>query len=270
MFKTVYHWLRSGCLLATLLSHQALANTHTELFLVTEHLPPYQVVNENHQISGFAVDIVREVINRTGYEYQLHAYSWLRSYNLTLQKPNHCIFSIARIPIREEHFKWIGQITETNNAVLWGLKKPNAPKITDINQAKNYITAVNKNDVTHLGLLKHGFMENKHLYVLEHTKSLINLLSTRPEIDFIVADDITIGYRAKLAGVDIDALERVYEMKDLPLNFYLACNKQTESSVVNTLKKSLQSVHNDGFYQQTLSQWQDKMVNAKSPEISNN
>lgn len=245
------------------LSLNASAASEVELFLVTEHLPPYQIVDNNNQLSGFSVELVQEVLKRSKINYQMHAYPWVRSYNLAIQKPNHCIFSIARLPIREQLFQWLGTITEVNNAVIWGLKNNKRPKITNIDQVKNYLTAVNKNDVTHLGLVERGFVENKNLYVLEHTNSLINLLFTRPEIDFIVADDITISYRAKLAGIDINDLERVFEIKDLPLNFYLACSKQTTSAITTKLTQALNEIHADGFYAKTLAKWQPQMIHTK-------
>ncbi len=231
-----------------------------KVFLVTEHLPPYQIIDENNNITGFSVELIEELMKRSGYNYQLSAFPWVRSYNLSLQKPNYCSFSIARIPIREQLFKWVGTITETNNAVVWGLKEKRKEEINNIGEIKNYLTAVNKNDVTHLGLLERGFTASQNLYVLENTDSLINLLVSRPEIDFIVADDITIGYRAKLAGIDINLLYRAFEIKDLPLNFYLACNLKTDKQVIDKLTHSLNQIHQDGFYQKTLSRWQSKMV----------
>ncbi|GLX77995.1 hypothetical protein tinsulaeT_13350 [Thalassotalea insulae] len=246
-------------LLALLTQVKVTSASEPELFLVTEHLPPYQIVDQNSQLSGFSVELVHEVLKRSGYSYQMNVYSWVRSYNLTLQKPNHCIFSIARLPIRENLFQWIGQITELNNAVIWGIKAKQHDKINDIEEIKKYLIAVNKNDATHLGLVERGFVENKNLYVLEHTNSLINLLMTRPEIDFIVADDITIAYRAELAGVDFDSLQRVFEVKDLQLDFHLACNKQTPKAITDKLTQALKSIHSDGFYQNTLAKWRGKM-----------
>jgi len=239
------------------------AAQQTKISIVTEHLPPYQVIKKDNRITGFSVELIHEVMRRSGYSYTLNGYSWTRSYNLTLQKPNYCIFSIARIPERENLFTWIGSITEVNNAVIWGLKNQNRPKSLNIEHVKDYLVAVNRNDVTHLGLVERGFSEDKNLYVLENTDLLLNLLITRPEIDFIVADDITIGYRAKLAGVDLNQIERVLELKDLPLNFYLACNKRTDQTVIDDISASLKSIHQDGFYKKTLEQWQDKMVHIK-------
>jgi polar amino acid transport system substrate-binding protein len=227
-----------------------------KISLVTEHLPPYQIVDNNNQVTGVSTDIVLEVIKRSNFDYSLNSYPWVRSYNLAQQKENHCIYSIARLPQREKLFKWVGQITEINNAVFWGLKSNKKLNVKTLEDTKKYTTAVNKNDVTHLGLLARGFIEGEHLYVLRNTESLIKLLTTRPEIDLIVADDITIGYRAELVGVKKSDLKRVFEIKDLLLDFHLACSMQTKQSVVDSLRKNLQQVHQDGTYHKILNKWQ--------------
>ena len=232
--------------------------------LVTEHLPPYQILNEDKSISGFAVDVVKEVFNRTNIDFSLQSYPWVRTYNLALQKSNHCVFSLARTKSREAKFQWIGAITESNNASIWALaSNKNALKIKSLNDLKNFTTAVNLNDVTHKGMLDIGLTENKNLYVLRYSKSLINLLVTRSEIDFIVVDDITISHRSKLAGVPMESLQRVIEVKSLPLNFYLACNLKTDKRVIEKLTQSLSSVHQDGTYQKLLKKWKaDILLNV--------
>jgi len=237
----------------------------SNITLVTENLPPYQIVGKNnHDISGFAYDIIKETFKRSKINYTLAAYPWVRSYNLSLNKANTCIFSIARIPIREAKFTWIGQITEKNNAVVWGLKSnKNSQQIQTLDDLKKYVIAVNQDDVTHLGMLKNGFIEGKHLYLLHNTNSLINLLVTRPEIDFIIADDITISYRADLAGVDIKLLQRVLEIDNLPLDFYLACNKNTDKKIIATLTDNLAEIHQDGTYLKILAHWKNKMPHLK-------
>ena len=123
--------------------------------------------------------------------------------------------------------------------------------------------------MTHLGLLDRGFQENKHLYVLNNTKSLITLLVSRPEIDFIVADDITIGYRAELVGVKKSQLKRIYEIKDLTLDFHLACSNKTDKKIINTLTKHLAAIHQDGTYRRVLSKWQQQLPTNIMESINN-
>ncbi len=245
------------------LSNKSLA-TQVDVTFVTEHLPPYQIINDDTSVSGFATEVVSEVARRANIDYNLHGYSWVRTYNLALKKANFCIFSIARIPSRENLFAWIGPVTEKNNAVVWSLKSNvHGREVKTLNDLKRYTTAVNKNDVTHTAMLDIGLTENENLYVLVHSNSLVNLLVTRPEIDFIVADDITIPHRAKLSGVSIDLLLRVIEVESLSLNFYLACNIDTDRNIIERLKTNLAKIHQDGTYQKILSRWKSKMPHLK-------
>jgi polar amino acid transport system substrate-binding protein len=245
--------------ISLLASCSAINAQPTSIHLVTEHLPPYQIVDSQNQVSGFATEVVRETLKRANIDFELSSYSWARSYNLVQQRTNYCIYSIARLPIREHLFHWIGQITEVNNAVIWGLKRDQLT-IHDLEDIKQYITAVSRNDATHLGMLAHGFEEEKNLYVLENTEPLLNLLYSRESIKFIVADDITISYRAKLAGVAFSQLQRIYELTDLPLDFYLACNLNTDAQVITALTKALKNIHQDGTYRRILQQWQANLT----------
>jgi polar amino acid transport system substrate-binding protein len=215
------------------------------------------MLSKDKKVTGFATDVIIQTMERSNYNYSLHLYPWVRSYNLALQKKNHCIFSIARLAIREQSFKWVGPLSEINNAVIWGLKRRDYG-IKTLNDAKNYTIAVMRNDITHLGLLERGFIEGEHLYVLDDEKSLVSLLASRPEIDLIVADDITIDYRVELAGMKQDELQRVFEIKDLPLDFYFACSLQTNDNIIKHLSVTMESLYLDGTYQKTWDKWQKK------------
>ncbi len=229
-----------------------------KLTIVTEHLPPFQMVDKNYAITGFAVDIVTTTLENAHYPYSIQAYPWVRSYNLALTKPNYCIFSMARIPTREKQFKWIGKVTEDFNATVWGLSN-DRKEINDINDLKNYVIAVNQNDATHIGMVENGFIAGQHLYIHKNSNSLLNLLVTRKEIDFIIADDISITHRAKLANINIDSLYRAIELKNLPLNFYLACSLTTNDTIIKDLSLSLKKLYQDGSYQKIVKKWQHIM-----------
>lgn len=240
----------------------ATAKNNPVIHIVTEHLPPYQIVADDKKISGFAVDIIRKTMARSHYAYSLKSYPWVRSYKLAQRKENHCIFSVARLASREPLFKWVGPISKVNNTVMWGLKGQNI-QVNTLEDAKKYTIAVNRDDIAHTGLIERGFIEDEHLYVLDDSKSLINVLITRPEIDIIVADDTTINFRVELAGESIEKLQKVHEIKDLPLNFYFACSPQTNDKVVAELAENLASVYSDGTYDAIWNKWKGKLMSTK-------
>lgn len=232
------------------------------IHIVTEHLPPYQIVSDNKPIFGFAVDIIKETMARSHFAYSLKSYPWVRSYKLAQVKANHCIFSVARLKSREHLFKWVGPISQVNNTAMWA-QKDKRVTVTNLEDAKNYTIAVNRDDIGHTGLVERGFIENKHLYVLDDAKSLVNVLLTRPEIDLIVADDSTISFRAELVGANINELQRVFEIQDLPLNFFFACSKKTADKTISHLAEQLKSIHQDGTYDAIWEKWRSKLISAK-------
>ena len=231
------------------------ARDHIPLTIVTEHLPPYQIVDEQGHISGFATELIEMLMSNVDIDYRHAAYSWTRSYNLAKTQKNTCIYSIARIPSREKLFHWIGSLTETH-AVIYANKKNRNIIINEVADAKNYVIAVIRDDVTHLALQERGFEENKNLYVIDNTKSLAALLIHKKEIDLIVADDITLPYRAEIANVDISQIKRMIEIEDLPLNFYLACHPNTEGDILQKLKVELARLKASKDYRMVLKRWQ--------------
>ena len=229
------------------------------IHLVTEHLPPYQIEDKNKNLSGFAVEVIKETMKRSQYDYTMNSYSWVRSYKLAQIKENHCIFSIARTSSREDLFKWVGPISYVNNTAMWALKGRRID-VSNLNDAKKYTIAVSRDDLTHIGLQERGFKDGKHLYVLDNTRSLVNLLMTRPGIDLIVANDMTIKFYVELAGASINDLQRIYEIKDLPLNFFFACSKSTNETIINKLAENLQSLYQDGSYDVIWEKWRNQLI----------
>ena len=240
----------------------AQAKNNPVIHLVTEHLPPYQIESKHEELSGFAVDIIKETMARSRYAYSLKSYPWVRSYRLAQVKENHCIFSVARLKSREALFKWVGPISKVNNTAMWGLKDQKIV-VNNLEDAKKYTIAVNRNDIAHTGLVERGFIEGKHLYVLDDAKSLINILITRPEIDLIVADDTTVNFRAELAGVSVDKLQKIHEIKGLPLDFFFACSRQTDDKIIKHLATKLHSLYKDGTYEAIWNQWKSKMISIE-------
>ncbi len=238
-----------------------------DIALVTEHFPPFQIVSQNKEISGFSTELMREAMQRSKYNYSLTAYPWTVAYNLALTKPNYCVFSMARIPSRENLFSWVGKVTNNNSAIVWRLKNKKNIEITQFEDLKKYTIAVKRNNAPHQALIKRGFKEGENLYVLENANALINVLYSRAEIDFIIVDDITIRYRAKLAGIDLNSLEPIYEISDFWSDFYLACHKKTDKKVISKLSLILDNIHKDGSFKKLLDKWKKKMIQVNlTPE----
>ncbi len=224
--------------------------------LVTEHLPPFQIL-EKDQISGYATEIVKLALNNAEIDYSIKAYPWPRAYNLAQENKNTCIFSMARTKEREKLFKWTTTIATTNSDFI-GLKSNKKIIINSLEDARKYNVAVIRNDVTHQLLLKHGFEENKNLYIINNTFSLLKLLTYRKNVDLILVDQLTVHYRARFAEIDPNIFKAYFRLNQAPLQFYLACSNQTEQSTVDELTTAIRRFKTTEEYHAVKRKWKSE------------
>ena len=224
------------------------------LQFVTEHLPPFQIIGE-YKVEGFVTEIVESALSHINRKADIRIYSWTRSYNLAIQRPNTCIYSIARTKEREDKFIWTEIVATTDSHFI--TVKDNLPKVkvNSMADALQYRVAVLRDDFTHQFLLNAGFIENKNLYVVNNTKSLLQLLKTKKYIDLILADPLTVQYRAIYNDMDPDQFVAIHKLNSAPIHFYVACSLSTEKSIIEDLINGLEWVKESGEYQKILKRW---------------
>ncbi len=228
-------------------------NPVTHLNIVTEHLPPFQIRTPN-KVLGFATEIIENALSNTPYTYEINAYPWSRSYNMALNKVNTCIYSIARTEERNNQFIWVNTIAERNASFI-GLRQQDII-INSIEDAKQYRTAVIRDDVTHQYLINKGFKDGENLYVLNDTFSLLKLLKERESIHFILVDSNTIKYRARFNNIDPELFKVFYQVNKEPLDYYLACNKNTSEEVITNIRKAIANMKANGQIERITKEWQ--------------
>ena len=235
------------------LSFVSNALSDTQLYFYTEHRPPFHFI-ENKEISGFSTEILKAALEQTPYIYDLNIYSWSNSYNIAQKKQNACIYVIARTPEREKLFQWTVPLISTE-LMFVGLKSNKNIQLNSIEDAKNYRIAVLKDDVSHQLLIKHGFDENKNMYVYKNSTSVFKLLSTRSNIDLILTDQISIQNNEKYYQLDPNQYKSFFKLTKNPLEFSIACSKQTNPEIVNNLSLSIKRIKDNGTYQKIFDKW---------------
>jgi len=265
MTKTIYRRELKLYINKNLISHLTLflmifsASTQTkELTILTEHLAPFQIVNKN-EISGISTEIVEATLESSSFDYNIEAYPWSLSYNRALHEDDTCIYSIGRIPERELLFHWVGQII-SSTVSIYSLASSTI-KISTLNDAKTYKTAVIRDDVTHHFLLSKGFIENKNLYVMDNYDSLLQLLEKPSRnIDLVVLNDDLIYHRVKSTKA-ASKYKNVYSLQDLTLDFHFACSIKTEKNIVEELKEIMIKLEQKGILPAIRKKWTPIMFN---------
>jgi polar amino acid transport system substrate-binding protein len=224
--------------------------------VLTEHLPPYQIA-KGQDVSGFATEVIRKTFDNAKVPYQIDVMSWSRAYQLALRQPNVCIYSISKSAERTPLFHWIGAISY-NITAIYSLQRRDDIQINTLDDAKKYVTAVTRDDITHHYLQKKGFAEGKNLYLLENVSAMLNMLQGRKDIDLVVINETILKYRAQESGVPLTSLKKQLELPELPLDFHLACSLKTKPQVVSQLTQALKQLKSSGEFEHIVKDWSEK------------
>lgn len=210
-----------------------------ELTIQTEIFPPYQYLGSDGRLTGFAVELVREIQARTGSKDSIQVVPWVRGYNEALTHPNTVLFTVARIPGRDALFKWVGPISESS--IVLYVKHDSRIVIKDLEDARKLgLIGVYKADVRDQFLTQAGFTNldrspDQATMIKKLMGGRIEALASTPEAIFEIAR--AEGYRAE----DIRA---AYTLDHWPV--YIAFSIGTPDSVVRAWSRALESMKAEG------------------------
>jgi len=230
---------------------QAAENPATDLVLLTENFPPYNMARngknfaQDENINGIAVDIVREMFKRANITYSLTLrFPWERIYKIALDKPGYGVFVMARLPDREKLFKWVGPIGPDDWVML--AKADSKISLDSLDDARKYKIGAYKGDAIAETLAKQGM---KPLVVLRDQDNAQKLVSG--QIDLWATGDPAGRYLARQEGVT--GLKTVLRFNSAEL--YLALNKNVPDEIVDKLQRALDQLRAEGVVDDILSRY---------------
>ncbi|WP_082714459.1 substrate-binding periplasmic protein [Kordiimonas lacus] len=99
---------RRALFFVCLLLFSSVSSPHAaDVFIFTENYPPYNFPAADGTVAGDATALVRKVMNTSELDYSITIVPWARAVRYTETADNVLIYSIARIPNREERFQWL-------------------------------------------------------------------------------------------------------------------------------------------------------------------
>ncbi|MGY2261620.1 substrate-binding periplasmic protein [Pseudomonas sp. SDO55104_S430] len=229
----------------------AAANTDVDMVLLTENFPPYNMAKngknfaQDENISGIATDIVREIFKRADISYSLTLrFPWERIYKLTLEKPGYGVFVMARLPDRENLFKWVGPIGPDDWIML--AKADSKITLDSLDDARKYKIGAYKGDAIAETLTKQGLKPLVVLRDQDNAKKLLN-----GQIDLWATGDPAGRYLARQDGVT--GLKTVLRFNSAEL--YLALNKDVPDETVARLQAALDQLRKDGVVDEIMARY---------------
>ncbi|MHC8404709.1 substrate-binding periplasmic protein [Pseudomonas sp. TMB3-21] len=230
---------------------QAAENPDTDLVLLTENFPPYNMAKngknfaQDENINGIAVDIVREMFRRADMTYSLTLrFPWERIYKLALEKPGYGVFVMARLPDREKLFKWVGPIGPDDWIML--ASEDSKISLETLDDARKFKVGAYKGDAIAETLTKQGLKPIVVLRDQDNAKKLVN-----GQIDLWATGDPAGRYLARQDGVT--GLKTVLRFNSAEL--YLALNKDVPDETVSKLQAALDQMRKDGVVEQIMARY---------------
>jgi polar amino acid transport system substrate-binding protein len=249
MARSVQKWFSAAMLIGILALAAGCAGTvkTTTLQLVTEDYPPITFMRDG-KVSGFATEVVQEILKRQNHPDNIRMMTWDDAYNLALKKKNVVLFSTTRTDKRELLFKWVGPIGSYHD-ILYA-KKGSGIEINNLEDAQK---------VGKIGVVD-GWFSNEFLTGL----GFKNLISTKwptdnarklveGKLDLCAFTDMTAPEIFKEAGLGMDEIIPAYVIKTY--EFHIAFSRETSDEIVNRWRKSFNDMKADGTFDKISAKW---------------
>ncbi|MCW4011267.1 MAG: cache domain-containing protein [Candidatus Bathyarchaeota archaeon] len=243
-------------------------NPISTLTFYTEQFPPcnYQ---ENGTVKGIAVDLLTEITDKLGSKVsadQVQIVPWTDAYQATLTGENSVLFSTARLPAREQSFKWAGPLFMDTYALFtrWN----NEVTITDASDLNGYKIGVIKDSAAITQLTNAGVNESYLVYFTNASAIIENL--SGGEIDFwcyaqvvgrTLTEQITGNYYSFKNAFQLSYYE-----------YYYAFSKDVPDSTVNSFQQAIDALKQEkdtsgiSTYEQILARYIPTQGTATTPE----
>lgn len=228
-------------------------NVHSSALKFTVYTEPLAPVHyeENGIITGIATEIVKEIFRHAGYHPEIEMYPWKRAYYLVQKQKNRFIYTLNRTPHRETLFQWIGPIL-TKRTYLYKLKGRDDIKLSSLEDAKKYVTAVILGHSLTTELEELGFKENDTI-VKTPNKSIQTNFFLSNRCDLITGNEYTIYQALRSANLSMSDVEPALFIS--ASSYYLGAHPDTDPGIVERLQKASEDLKQSNFAEKIINKY---------------
>ncbi|WAJ36927.1 transporter substrate-binding domain-containing protein [Pseudomonas sp. GOM7] len=239
MFKSV--------VCAVLLCCCSAANAAGELRLYTEDNRPYGFL-EAGKLDGMTVQVVKELVRRSGQPAQIELVPWTRGYHQVQREADAALFPVVRTPEREALFQWVGPIV-VGRTGFYSRRADNI-RVHNLDDVRRFGTlAVPKQWYIHEQLLMLG-MDNLH--GVSKPSDMVRLFH-HGRVKLIVANDLILEALLAGEGMSVDQVQWQFDL--MPNASYIAFSKAAPPERVARWRQLLAGMRADGSLERLYRQW---------------
>lgn len=218
------------------------------LQILTENDPPAQFVDAKGELTGYTIELVRDIQRRLGNQDPIEMVPWARGYQKIEREPNVVLFLMARTAERNPKFQWVGPVLE----VEFGLfaKANSSLKVASLDDARKVGSiGVYRDDARDQMLTAAGFTNLER--VNNNILNVKKLMAGR--IDLYAGSTTSFGVDAVEAGFQPSDLKMVVSMDIVQI--YIAMSKDMPTSVVDHWNAAVKAQRQDGTMARLLAKY---------------
>ena len=202
----------------------------------TEHSPPGEYLDQDGQVKGATVELIRILQQRLQDEGPIEIYPWARAMQLASQEPYSVLFETVRNELREDKFQWVGPL-KIHQITLYS--RSSARNNADKRQiACDYRDSAVLNQIRQL-----GYAEHRNLIVTTRAGECDELL-LKGRVDLIALNPLVVQSLNQQLAVQQDSLKAVQQLSFSRL--YLAFSPKIAPERVARWQQALMQSYRDG------------------------
>lgn len=212
------------------------------LKIVTEFSPPHQII-ENEQVSGLATQKVQAILQQANVKAPIDIYPWARAYRKASNEPNTLIYSMAKTEERAPLFYWLAPVAQYKFGWV-SLQDRKDIVLNELAEAKQYRIVVQRDDISHLWLIKQGFIEDKHFITCADIGCSWQLLINK-NVDLIIESVDLIDDMLQRLNHPLDSVQFISYIPELEITAYLAANRNIDPSLLSRLQVAISTLNQE-------------------------
>ncbi|MWV14467.1 transporter substrate-binding domain-containing protein [Pseudomonas sp. L-22-4S-12] len=239
-----FPWRRLLCGLALCCAGAVAA---APLQLYTEEYPPLNFSRDG-QPTGLGVEVVQEILRRTGQQARISIVPWARGYQVAQVEANSGLFVTMRTAEREHLFKWVGPII-VGVTSFYALKGSglHIASLEDARQAG--IIAAPRQWYSYQTLQAKGL---PNLYGVMGPKQMMTMLRHR-RVPLVVADNVTLESLLALGELKPEDVELLHSF--LRTYAYIAFSPSADDALIAEWQGALDQMKADGTFAAIYQRW---------------
>ncbi len=214
-----------------------------------------QAVTEDSILRDAEQRLMAELMRRAEAPYQEHVYPWARAYDEAKTTPGMLIYSMARLPEREDLFVWVVPVLQVRYG-LWRLRSRTKVAPKSLEDAKQYRIGTHLNGSDDRLLRARGFTDASLLPDDQRSRTVAALMAGR--IDMLSGSQLTIKQACRESPELCRELVLVMPTGDSAW-FWVAGNRLFDAELVERMRRAHASMLTDGTWAAVLAPYEAPM-----------